>query len=33
MPAKPNEAYQPTVIEQVANIVTHGVINLMYLLY
>ena len=27
MPAKPREAYQPTVIEQVANIVTHGVIN------
>ena len=24
-PAKKNEAYQPTVIEQTANIITHGV--------
>lgn len=23
-PAKPNEAYQPTTVEQIANIVTHG---------
>jgi monocyte-to-macrophage differentiation protein len=25
-PAKPAEAYQPTLIEQIANIFTHGVI-------
>ena len=26
-PAKKNEAYQPTTVEQTANIITHGVSN------
>jgi len=37
-PAKKNEAYQPTVVEQIANIITHGLFVLpavyaMYLLH
>lgn len=29
LPAKKNEAYQPTVVEQSANIITHAVRNLL----
>ena len=32
-PAKKNEAYQPTVIEQTANIITHGVGITTYIMY